>query len=62
MPHKNWASLIFQSLSGVRIPIDTATEFVLDPLKALPSPPPLPLPAMEILHGWAPATMVQSQR
>jgi hypothetical protein len=28
-----------QSLSGVRIPIDTANDFVIDPLKTLPTPP-----------------------
>ncbi|WP_230854895.1 hypothetical protein [Arthrobacter terrae] len=29
-----------QALSGVRIPIDTANDFVLTPLKTLPTPPP----------------------
>lgn len=29
-----------QSLSGVRLPIDTATDFVIDPLKTLPTVPP----------------------
>ncbi len=38
-----------QSLSGIRIPIDTATEFVIDPLTALPSPPPS-------LAAWSAAT------
>ncbi|MFQ4149415.1 hypothetical protein AAGW05_12075 [Arthrobacter sp. LAPM80] len=29
-----------QSLSGVRLPIDTANDFVINPLKTLPVPPP----------------------
>ncbi len=31
--------LDLQSLSGVRIPIDTAKDFVIDPLSTLPNPP-----------------------
>ncbi|MGO4382996.1 hypothetical protein [Specibacter sp. RAF43] len=38
-----------QSLSGVRLPIDTANDFVINPLKTLPSPP-------ASLTAWAAAT------
>lgn len=38
-----------QSLSGVQLPIDTAEDFVVGPLKTLPKPPP-------VLADWAAAT------
>lgn len=38
-----------QALSGVRLPIDTANDFVITPLKTLPTPPPA-------LDQWSDAT------
>ena len=38
-----------QNLSGVRLPVDTAKDFVTDPLKTLPSPP-------QALASWSAAT------
>jgi len=41
-----------QSLSGARIPIDTANDFVIDPLRTLPTPP-------AAVADWTGATDVQ---
>ena len=38
-----------QTLSGVRLPVDTASDFVINPLKSLPSPP-------SAVSAWAAAT------
>jgi len=42
-----------QSLSGVRLPIDTANDFVITPLKTLPTPPPALALALAL---WSAAT------
>ncbi|WP_237760025.1 hypothetical protein [Arthrobacter alpinus] len=44
-----------QALSGVRLPIDTANDFVINPLKTLPSPPPA-------LTVWTTATADQQAK
>jgi hypothetical protein len=44
--------LDLQSLAGVKIPIDTAKDFVIDPLKTLPDPP-------AAVATWAAATTDQ---
>jgi len=44
-----------QSLSGVRLPIDTANEFVIDPLKTLPAPP-------RALAAWTAATAAEQAK
>ncbi len=44
-----------QALSGVRIPIDTANDFVVNPLETLPTPPPA-------LATWTGATTAQQTK
>ncbi|NVM99806.1 hypothetical protein G6035_14205 [Arthrobacter sp. SDTb3-6] len=44
-----------QELSGVRLPIDTAQDFVINPLKTLPTPPPA-------LATWTAATAAQQAK
>ncbi|WP_261388267.1 hypothetical protein [Arthrobacter alpinus] len=44
-----------QSLSGIRLPIDTASDFVLNPLKTLPTPPPA-------LAQWSAASAEQQAK
>ena len=44
-----------QALSGVRIPIDTADDFVIDPLKTLPTPP-------QALATWTASTAAQQAK